>query len=687
MPGLASRLRATGSNRARLAATLLTAAIVALAAAPGAGAVTSVTYYAAPVAVGIGDCSSAANACLLGTTSDSTTALGKATIAPSVDAVTIDLASGTYAPITIASGSEGSLTLDGAGATASLISGAGAAQTASLDATGFSITLENLGLVGGDASGSGGNLVVDSGSDAVTLDDTAVQDGTTSADGGGIAVTGATLTIENSSISDNSAGSSESGGGLMVFANATVTIEDSTVSGNTASGGGAGIDLQSTGALNVLGSTIANNVGDAVTNAGTAKVYGSTVAGNTVGIDDLAANTVDLGGDVIAGNGVQDCAGATTDEGYNYASDATCPISTITSHDNESLAPGTFAAHGGPTQTIPITSASEAYDVIPIGAVLASDPVSGAFCASADQRGVPRTQGPATACSAGAFQYAPPVVTGVSPRASLELGLPVTLSGYGFGNLTSVTIGAVAPTLTSQSGAALAFNVPLSLSLGSQPVTLSNPDGTTVVTFSAVGSPSVATSTLSSGEYRAAYSQALSVAGGASPYTYALTSGALPAGLSLSSSGVVSGTPTAAGGTAFGVMITDANGISSLSSTVSLVIATPVVFVKSASVVVDATSAPPTAPVTLECTSAPCSGTAKLTESVKAHVHGKLKTLNVVLASAPYSLSAGELAVDDLALTTAGMQALKRAAKHPRTETLSASLEAGTSAARSVRVS
>ena len=684
MSGLVSRLRATGSNRARLAATLLTAAIVALAAAPGAGAVTSVTYYAAPVEVGTGDCSSAANACALGPTATAGTALNKATTASSGDAVAIDLAGGTYtgnalatcpgAEIQITSGSEYSLTLDGSSQSPTVLSGCNDNQVLYLDdgALPGPIELSNLAVEAGTASGAGGDLGIDAGT--VTLANVTVANGTNAANGGGVEIGGSSGTP-------------------------TVTLEDSTVSGNATTGVGAhgsGIYVDG-GTLNLSGSTLANNSGsDAldVVSPAVVTVFGSTIADNGYGgIGVEAGGTLYLGASVLAANtanGGADCAvsGTLHDDGYNYADSASCGLSAMTSHNSElSLGPGTLAAHGGPTQTIPITSASQAYDVIPVGATLPSDPESGAFCATTDQRGVPRTQGPATACSAGAFQYAPPVVTSLSPRASLELGLPVTLNGYGFANLTSVTIGAVTPTLTSQSGDALAFNVPLSLSLGSQPVTLSNPDGTTVVTFSAVGSPSVATSTLPPGEYKAAYSQALSVAGGASPYTYALTSGALPAGLSLSSAGVVSGTPTAAGGTAFGVMITDANGFSSLSSTVSLVIATPVVFVKSASVVVDTTSAPPSAPVTLECTAAPCSGTAKLTESVKAHVHGKLKTLNVVLASAPYSLTAGQVAVDDLALTTAGMQALKRAAKHPRTETLSASLDAGTSAARSVRVS
>jgi hypothetical protein len=380
-----------------------------------------------------------------------------------------------------------------------------------------------------------------------------------------------------------------------------------------------------------------------------------------------------------------DCdSGTIIDEGYNYADDASCSGFTGTSHDSEGAAlnVGALAANGGPTQTMRITNASAAYDVVPVGTTLTADP-NGAFCSGSDQRGVPRAQGPAAGCSAGAFQYAPPVVTGLSPRAALELGLPVTLSGYGLANVTSVTFGSTPATITSQSEDSLSFSVPLSLSLGSQPIGLTNPDGATGVSFTAVGSPSVGSAILAPGQYKVAYSQSIAVAGGAGPYTYALTSGALPAGLALSSSGVVSGTPTKAGGTAFGVRITDANGISSSSATVSLIIASPVLFIKSGSLVVSGTSVP----VTLECDAAPCSGTVSLNESVKVRVKHKLKAMTVPLASAKYSLAAAQTAVETLALTPAGLHALKHAKKHRLHETVSASLAAGTSAARGVLVS
>ncbi|WP_235580184.1 putative Ig domain-containing protein [Rhodanobacter sp. Soil772] len=55
-----------------------------------------------------------------------------------------------------------------------------------------------------------------------------------------------------------------------------------------------------------------------------------------------------------------------------------------------------------------------------------------------------------------------------------------------------------------------------------------------------------------------AYSQTVTAAGGATPYTFAVSAGALPAGLTLDSAGLLSGMPTVAGNFSFTVKVTDA---------------------------------------------------------------------------------------------------------------------------------
>ena len=70
--------------------------------------------------------------------------------------------------------------------------------------------------------------------------------------------------------------------------------------------------------------------------------------------------------------------------------------------------------------------------------------------------------------------------------------------------------------------------------------------------------PAVTTASLPGGQAGLAYSQALTAAGGVSPYSWAVTAGSLPGGLSLAAgTGVISGTPAAAGTSSFTITVTD----------------------------------------------------------------------------------------------------------------------------------
>jgi hypothetical protein len=73
--------------------------------------------------------------------------------------------------------------------------------------------------------------------------------------------------------------------------------------------------------------------------------------------------------------------------------------------------------------------------------------------------------------------------------------------------------------------------------------------------------PKVTTTSLPSANLSTAYNATLSGTGGATPYTWSLTSGQLPNGLSLSAStGAISGTPTTTGTFPFTVQLRDGNG-------------------------------------------------------------------------------------------------------------------------------
>lgn len=62
----------------------------------------------------------------------------------------------------------------------------------------------------------------------------------------------------------------------------------------------------------------------------------------------------------------------------------------------------------------------------------------------------------------------------------------------------------------------------------------------------------------------AAYSGPIQVAGGTSPYTFAINSGALPPGMALGPNGLLSGTPTTPGLYTLVIQVTDANGLSAV---------------------------------------------------------------------------------------------------------------------------
>jgi hypothetical protein len=78
--------------------------------------------------------------------------------------------------------------------------------------------------------------------------------------------------------------------------------------------------------------------------------------------------------------------------------------------------------------------------------------------------------------------------------------------------------------------------------------------------------PAISTSSLPAGTLGLAYSSTLSATGGASPYSWSVSSGTLPTGLSLSSSGAISGTPTVAGSYPFTVAVKDAASASASKS-------------------------------------------------------------------------------------------------------------------------
>ncbi len=250
---------------------------------------------------------------------------------------TLNLAAGTYTLTIAGAGDDASatgdidiqtnITIAGAGMASTIIDGGGIDRVLEVDGSG-NLTLADVRLTGGSVNNDGGGLLVEEVGGTATLTrvditgntitgggrigggihnvgtlvmtDSLVHANTaTGSDGGGISNLG-TATITRSSIFSNSA---RYGGGIHQLAGA-MTIENVTVSSNTASSEGGGIDV-APASLTVRFSTIAANTASGG-NGGGAIVRGGTL---TIGSSIFADNNSASGG--------RDLHGTVTSLGYN----------------------------------------------------------------------------------------------------------------------------------------------------------------------------------------------------------------------------------------------------------------------------------------------------------------------------------------------------------------------------------
>jgi CSLREA domain-containing protein len=256
------------------------------------------------------------------------------------------------------------------------------------------------------------------------LNDLTIQNGSNGGGegtGGGIANCG-TLTVNNSTISDNVA---DSGGGIFNNAcngvNVTLTVTNSTISGNVGALGGGGIQNGGTATLTnitVSGNSSMRDGGGGVYNAGTLTVVNSTIAGNSApgprggGLINFGSamfkNTI-MANNSSGGN----CSdfmmdiNPVTSQGRNLQDDMTCAFLHVGDINDvpAGLDPAGLKDNGGPTQTIALLPTSPAVDSVPI-----------ADCPSTDQRGNPRPDPEDSdlanaACDIGAYESSDPSPT------------------------------------------------------------------------------------------------------------------------------------------------------------------------------------------------------------------------------------------------------------------------------------
>lgn len=255
----------------------------------------------------------------------------------------------------------------------------------------------SAGAGGGSGAGieSSGPLVI-SGS---TLVGNRTGVGGTGARGGNVTGTG---------VGGNGSAGGAGGSGGAIDATANMTMSNSTIVANSSSGGGApgtngnqnfrpqpGPGLPGTGgAINqrAMGTTLAH-----------VTITANSAAGVGGGVDG-AGGTVTIGNSIVAGNVAApanvNCAGVLVDQGGNIEFAASsCPPGFLQANPKITG----LADNGGPTQTVAIQAGSAAIDHV-------------ATCVlGSDQRGVARPVG--SACDSGAYQFAPPAVSGVSAGA------------------------------------------------------------------------------------------------------------------------------------------------------------------------------------------------------------------------------------------------------------------------------
>lgn len=292
--------------------TLSAMLLLFVVSASAATFVVNTTADTQDASAGNGVCADAGGACSL------RAAISEANALAGADVIT--LPAGTYT-ITLVSANDNAnaggdfdlnseITINGAGSGSTIVQAAASRGVATervfhLRAS-FVMALNDMTIRYGryTVGTFGAGVRVDTAAPVVTLNRTVVTENDDFTSGGGIAVSGTTagasLTLNNCTVSDNTAGSplaaSSTGAGIMGnAATATININNSTVTGNTVSNTSTTVSavaggVSSVGTLNITDSMITNNTatssgfntfsGGVHVTAGTTTITGSTISGN-----------------------------------------------------------------------------------------------------------------------------------------------------------------------------------------------------------------------------------------------------------------------------------------------------------------------------------------------------------------------------------------------------------------------
>ncbi|HEX7102833.1 MAG TPA: choice-of-anchor Q domain-containing protein [Nitrolancea sp.] len=309
----------------------------------------------------------------------------------------------------------GNVTIKGQAATITRDSAAPAFRIFQV-ASGGTLNVDFLTISQGSTTGLGGAILLGG---TASVSNSTISDNT-AGNGGGISVSaGANLTATTTTFSTNNS-TGVGGGGIIVLGSALVTR--STFSGNTAAINGGSINIQSSGLLTVISSTVANNssggLGGGISNLGTVALTNLTFSGNTSSDGDAVATG---NSNVTISNSILDdesdrneCSPAGTIKGgFNLVSDDSCVTSATSNVISAShpLSLGPLQFNGGQTQTmLPSENSTGVIDRIPVANCVAADASNpGATIAvTTDQTGINRPQG--SRCDIGAAEVAKDIV-------------------------------------------------------------------------------------------------------------------------------------------------------------------------------------------------------------------------------------------------------------------------------------
>ncbi|MBX7105442.1 MAG: right-handed parallel beta-helix repeat-containing protein [Gemmataceae bacterium] len=255
-------------------------------------------------------------------------------------ASTISLSNGEFlvqSPMTI-NGPTAALTIDAGGASRHFNINIAANS-------GNAVALSKLRLINGQAVGGNGGSIINN-DEALTLNSVEISSSLASGDGGAISLTqsGASLTVNDSTISNNVAtGTAANGGAINVSGNSSVTVARSAISGNTSGEDGGGIYFFQFGTLTIDDTTVSGNSSNVES------------AGSGGGAIYLFATKATIRSSTISGN--RTTAGTFAANGGAISSNSTTTLNVLNSTVafNESLGAGGGINNSG-TSTITVTS-------------------------------------------------------------------------------------------------------------------------------------------------------------------------------------------------------------------------------------------------------------------------------------------------------------------------------------------